>query len=223
MPPESETMTRKLAVFDLDSTLIRHEMIDELADLAGKGKAARKASAKSNARTGMTHENLRRRVRLLKGLRADQAAARVRQFRFHPHFAELVEGLKRMGFRLAVVSGAFYVGWASLKEASPELRSFDDVHCNHLQVRGGKFTGKAFINVADNKHLLVRKLRKKFGAARADTLAVGDSMGDAKMFAEARVSIAFNPASKRVEKAATHVVRSGDLLDVLRIAEKEFG
>lgn len=211
----------KLAVFDLDSTLIRHEMIDEFADLTGKGKRVRTMSKKSNT-LRLSAAGLHARARHLKGLPVEKIRTRMKEFEFYPHFEELVEGLRQRGFRLIIVSGAFWVGVQQLRQMNPALAEFDDVFCNHLQVRNGKLTGKAFLNVAENKQKIVRKVQEKYHVQKKDTLVVGDSAGDVAMFKQARVSVAFHPATPKVKKAASYAVESDDLRDVLMLVEKEF-
>ncbi len=212
----------RLAVFDLDSTLIEEEMIDEFAALAGKGKEVAKLTKKAikGGRTSATE--LQGRTKYLKGLSVEAARERARAFHFRKGFKQMAEGLRHHGFRLGVITGAFGIGVRELQKKHEGLEHFDFVACNHLQVRNGKLTGKALANVKGNKREILKKWQKRLGIGKKETFVVGDGAADEKMFPLARVSVSFGFAPPQVKKKASYVVESGDLLDVLKIAEKEF-
>ena len=212
----------KLAVFDLDSTLIEEEMIDELAALAGKGKQVALLTKKAIKGGRTTATELQGRTRYLRGLDAEAVRERTRRFRFRKHFKEMVEGLRHHGFRLGVVTGAFGIGVRELQKKHEGLEHFDFVACNHLQVKNGKLTGKALANVKGNKREILEKWQKKLGIGKKETLVVGDGASDAKMFPLAKVSVSFAFAPLAVKRKANFVVENADLLEVLRIAQKEF-
>jgi len=196
-------------------------MINEFASVAGKRKTIERMTRNANLRAEQK-EALKKRVRLLKGARVEDIKAKARSLRFRKHFPEMVQWFESRGFRMALITGAFWMGIQELKRKHKELEHFDYIECNHLQIRQGKLTGKVLSNVSGNKEKLLLKLQKKTGATKQNTLVMGDSMSDARMFKHAKIGIAFQPANPRVKKAASHVIESGDLLDVIKIAEKEY-
>ncbi len=215
---------KKLAVFDLDSTLIPHEMIDELAALVGKGEQVKEITRQSVGGRGLTRGSLEARVRMLKGLPVEKIVRHTRTFQTHPGFSKMVSGLLEQGYTLAIVSGAFHNGIAQLRQQHPEFSHFSQIHANHLQVRNGRLTGRVFVHVAGNKDRIVRDLQRKLGVPKARTVVVGDSVGDIAMGKLGKVFVAVNPANDRVRKSASHVLELGGartLEEVAHIARRE--
>jgi phosphoserine phosphatase len=189
-----------LIAFDMDSTLITVECIDELADFAGK-----KASVASVTEAAMRgeidyKESLKRRLALLEGLDA-RVLAKVyeERVRLSPGARELLEAAQKAGLRTAILSGGFTYFTERLRI---EL-GFDFATSNELEISGGKLTGKVLGHIVDAEakaHHLVR-LQKELDLRRDQVIAIGDGANDLKMLAEAGLSIAYHAKPATRDKA----------------------
>lgn len=189
-----------LIAFDMDSTLITVECIDELADFAGK-----KASVTSVTEAAMRgeidyKESLKRRLALLEGLDA-RVLAKVyeERVRLSPGARELLEAAQKAGLRTAILSGGFTYFTERLRI---EL-GFDFATSNELEISGGKLTGKVLGHIVDAEakaHHLVR-LQKELDLRRDQVIAIGDGANDLKMLAEAGLSIAYHAKPATRDKA----------------------
>lgn len=189
-----------LIAFDMDSTLITVECIDELADFAGKKASV--ASVTESAMRGEIdyRESLKRRLALLEGLDA-RVLARVYEERvkLSPGAKELLEAVQKAGLRTAILSGGFTYFTERLRI---EL-GFDFATSNELEIAGGKLTGKVLGHIVDadaKAHHLVR-LQKELDLRKDQVIAIGDGANDLKMLAEAGMSIAFHAKPATRDKA----------------------
>lgn len=194
-----------LICFDMDSTLITIECIDELADFAGK-KAEVAAVTEAAMRGEIDYrESLRRRLALLAGLDA-RVLARVfgERLLLSDGARELLAACQAAGLRTAILSGGFTYFTERLRI---EL-GFDFATSNELEIAGGKLTGKVVGDIVDapaKAHHLGR-LRDELGLHRDQVIAVGDGANDLLMMAEAGLSVAFRakPATRaRADVAIT--------------------
>jgi phosphoserine phosphatase len=186
-----------LICFDMDSTLITIECIDELADFAGK-KDEVSAVTEAAMRGEIDYrESLRRRLALLAGLDA-RVLARVygERLLLSPGARELLEAAQAAGLRTAILSGGFTYFTERLRI---EL-GFDFATSNELEIKGGKLTGRVagdIVDAAAKAHHLCR-LRDELGLRRDQVIAVGDGANDLSMMAEAGLSVAYRakPATR---------------------------
>ena len=186
-----------LICFDMDSTLITIECIDELADFAGK-KAEVSAVTEAAMRGEIDYrESLRRRLALLAGLDA-RVLARVygERLLLSPGARELLEAAQNAGLRTAILSGGFTYFTERLRI---EL-GFDFATSNELEIKGGKLTGRVvgdIVDAAAKAHHLCR-LQDELGLRREQVIAIGDGANDLSMMAEAGLSVAFRakPATR---------------------------
>lgn len=187
---------KKLVVFDMDSTLIQQECIDELAAEAGIQKEV--ATITSLAMNGEIdfQESLRRRVSLLQGLSVDVINKVIGKITFTPGAKQLCHCLKQMGATLVVASGGF-VPMAEYVKGQLDL---DYAYANVLEFSDdGKFlTGKVQGAIVDGqrKASILREKREELGLNKLETMAVGDGANDLVMMAESGLGIAFKAKPK---------------------------
>lgn len=197
-----------LICFDMDSTLITIECIDELADFAGK-KAEVAAVTESAMRGEIDYrESLRRRLALLAGLDA-RVLARVygERLLLSPGARELLEAVQAAGLRTAILSGGFTYFTERLRI---EL-GFDFATSNELEISGGKLTGRVLGDIVDasaKAHHLGR-LRDQLGLRRDQVIAVGDGANDLMMMGEAGLSVAFHAKPATRAKASVAISHGG--------------
>ncbi|MDR0528157.1 MAG: phosphoserine phosphatase SerB [Zoogloeaceae bacterium] len=181
----------RLIAFDMDSTLITIECIDELADFAGKKEEVAKITEAAMRGEMEYPESLRRRLKTLSGLNA-QALAQVYSDRlaFSPGARELIRACQQSGLRAALLSGGFTYFTERLRI---EL-GLDFATSNELEIKGGKLTGSIIGSIidADAKAERLRRLRQELGAAREEVIAVGDGVNDLGMMMEAGLSVAYH-------------------------------
>ena len=186
-----------LICFDMDSTLITIECIDELADYAGK-KEEVSAVTESAMRGEIDYrESLRRRLSLLAGLDA-RVLAKVygERLLLSPGARELLEAAQNAGLRTAILSGGFTYFTERLRI---EL-GFDFATSNELEISGGKLTGRVvgdIVDAAAKAHHLA-KLTDELGLKKEQVIACGDGANDLMMMAQSGLSVAFHakPATR---------------------------
>ncbi len=186
-----------LICFDMDSTLITIECIDELADFAGK-KTEVSAITEAAMRGEIDYrESLCRRLALLAGLDA-RVLARVygERLLFSKGAREQLAAAQAAGLRTAILSGGFTYFTERLRI---EL-GFDFATSNELEISGGKLTGRVIGDIVDAaakaRHL--RRLRDELGLRREQVIAIGDGANDLPMLAEAGLAVAYRakPATR---------------------------
>jgi phosphoserine phosphatase len=186
-----------LICFDMDSTLITIECIDELADFAGR-KVEVSAVTEAAMRGEIDYrESLRRRLALLEGLDA-RVLARVfgERLLLSPGARELLEAAQNAGLRTAILSGGFTYFTERLRI---EL-GFDFATSNELEISGGKLTGRVvgdIVDAAAKAHHLAR-LTDELGLHKDQVIACGDGANDLLMMEQAGLSVAFRakPATR---------------------------
>ena len=186
-----------LICFDMDSTLITIECIDELADFAGKKEEVSAVTEAAMRGEIDYRESLRRRLSLLAGLDARVLARVYGERLLLSHGArELLEAAQNAGLRTAILSGGFTYFTERLRI---EL-GFDFATSNELEISGGKLTGRVVGDIVDasaKAHHLAR-LTDELGLKKSQVIACGDGANDLLMMAEAGLSVAFHakPATR---------------------------
>ncbi len=212
---------RRLVAFDMDSTLIQCEMIDELARRAGVGAEVAAITAAAMHGELDFRESLTRRVSLLAGL-DESVLKEVADTLPLSEGAERVAGtLKRLGYKLAILSGGFdYFGRRVQK-----LLGFDYMFANQLEIIDGKLTGNLEGEVIDGqrKAELLALLAAGENLSLEQTIAVGDGANDLPMLGAAGLGVAFHAKPIVREQAARTITDVGldGLLYLIGIRERE--
>lgn len=199
---------RRLICFDMDSTLIRTEVIDELADRAGVGEEVRAITEAAMRGEIDFQESFTKRVALLKGLDVSVMKDIAENLPITEGVDRLMEVLKRSGYKTAILSGGFtYFGnWLKRKY------NFDYVYANELEVGpDGKLTGRYVGDIVDGrrKKELLRLLAQVENINIAQTIAVGDGANDLPMLSEAGLGIAFHAKPKVKAEASQSISTIG--------------
>ncbi len=210
----------KLIAFDMDSTLIAMECVDEIADLAGhRTEVAAITEAAMTGEIDDYKESLRQRVALLKGVRTTQMDQLLRErLQFNPGAAELVSACKRAGLKVLLVSG----GFTHFSDHVRDQLGIDFTRSNVLEVQDGRLTGRMVdqpwgdICDGDEKRKMLIETCVRLGISPLQTIAVGDGANDIAMMGVAGLSVAFH-AKPAVREVAQVCIRSGGLDQLLRV------
>ena len=192
---------KRLVVFDVDSTLVQGEVIEMLAERAGCLAQVR-AITEAAMRGELDFEAaLRQRVALLAGLPASALTEVTGELRLTPGARTTVRTLKRLGFRLGVVSG----GFTSVVRPLAEELGMDRVAANEVEIVDDRLTGRLLEPIVDRagKAAELRRFAEEFDVPLAQCVAVGDGANDIDMLSIAGLGIAFNAKAALLEVADT--------------------
>jgi phosphoserine phosphatase len=209
---QRETLTRRskrLVVMDMDSTLIRIEVIDELARMHGVVDRVAAITRRAMAGELDFEHSLRERVALLAGLPHERVLALARNLPLTEGAEQMLKVLGTLGYRTAVISGGFTCAANALKQQL----NLDYAHANELEVEGGLLTGRVVPPVLgpQRKAELLESIARREGIALEQTIAIGDGANDLAMLERAGLGIAFH--AKPTLKAAADTALSAGGLD----------
>ncbi len=203
---------RRLICFDMDSTLIETEVIDELAIRAGVGDKVKEITERAMRGEIDFCESFKERVALLKGLDESVMKEIAENLPITEGLGRLMEVLKRAGFKTAILSGGFTYFGNYLKQKF----GFDYVYANELEIVDGKLTGNYVGDIVDGKRKaeLLRLLAQVENVNIAQTIAVGDGANDLPMLSTAGLGIAFH-AKPKVRNTANQSISTIGLDGIL--------
>jgi phosphoserine phosphatase len=212
---------RRLAAFDMDSTLIQAEVIDELAKRAGVGKQIAAITAHAMRGEMDFRTSLRERVALLKGMPESALAEVAATMQLTDGVERLMSTLKKLGYKTAILSGGFtYFGHVLQKRLG-----IDYVYANELEIENGLLTGCLSGEIIDGerKASLLASIAQQEGFSLEQTIAVGDGANDLPMLSIAGLGIAFRakPIVKESAKQSLNTLGLDGILYLMGLSERE--
>ena len=206
-------MTRFLVVFDVDSTLIEDEVIELLADAAGKRAEVKAITDAAMAGELDFAQSLAARVAMLEGVSESVIAATFERVKITAGAKELIESIHDSGGKVAAVSGGFI---QVLEPLAREL-DLDYYRANTLEIADAKLTGKTIGQVIDKsaKAASLVEWASKLGLTAGQCIAVGDGANDLEMMSLAGLGVAFN--AKPIVRANAPLVVGGASLAELKV------
>ena len=212
---------RRLVAFDMDSTLIQAEVIDELAKAAGAGEKVSRITESAMRGEIDFKESLRQRVATLKGLDESILEEIAHTLPLTEGAERLISTLKSLGYKIAILSGGFtYFGRYLQKRLG-----VDYVHANELEIVDGKMTGRVQGEIVDGarKAELLRTIAESEGIDLKQVIAVGDGANDLPMLDLAGLGIAFHakPVVKKGAKQAISTLGLDGVLYFLGLRDRE--
>ena len=204
--------SRRLICFDMDSTLIETEVIDELAERAGVGDQVREITTSAMRGEIDFRESFTRRVALLKGLDESVMEEIAHNLPITEGLERMMTILKRVGYKTAILSGGFTYFGNYLRQKY----GFDYVYANELEIENGKLTGRYVGEVVDGRRKaeLLRLLCQFESINIEQSVAVGDGANDLPMLNLAGLGIAFH-AKPKVKATARQAISTIGLDGIL--------
>lgn len=198
---------RRLICFDMDSTLIRTEVIDELAERAGVGDKVRQITEAAMRGEIDFNDSFKQRCALLKGVDASVMQEIAENLPITEGVDRLMRILKKIGFKIAILSGGFTYFGNYLKQKY----NIDYVYANELEIVDGKLTGNYLGDIVDGRRKaeLLRLIAQVENVDIRQTVAVGDGANDLPMISIAGLGIAFHAKPKVKETAKQSISTIG--------------
>lgn len=212
---------RRMVAFDMDSTLIQAEVIDELAKRAGVGRQVAAITERAMHGEIDFKESLTQRVCLLKGLPESTLAEVAATLKITDGTERLMSTLKKLGYKTAILSGGFtYFGRALQRRFG-----FDYVFANEPEVQDGFLTGNLVSEIVDGqrKASLLASIAQHEGFSLEQTIAVGDGANDLEMLSIAGLGIAFHakPIVKESAKQSLSTHGLDSILYLMGLSERD--
>lgn len=203
---------KRLIVFDMDSTLIRSEVIVEMAKVHGVGDKVHAITEQAMNGEIDFDESLTKRVSLLKGMKKDQLDHILKNIQLTEGVEEFIIKVKELGYKTAIISGGFNY----FADAFKTRLGLDYAFSNELEVKNEILTGKIkgpIVN-AEKKAILLELLAQQENVKLEQVVAIGDGANDLKMLAKAGLGIAFH-AKDIVKKSAKQQMSHGPMTSIL--------
>ena len=204
--------SKRLIVFDMDSTLIQAEVIDELAKAHGVGHEISEITERAMNGELDFNESLVARVSKLKGLDASVMEDILSNLPLTPGVEDFLKTIKKLGYKVAVISG----GFTFFAEALKEKLGLDYAFANELEIIDGKLTGNVLGTIvnAEQKAILVNLIAQQENISLEQVVAIGDGANDLPMLSRAGLGIAFH-AKDIVKKKAQNHMSHGPMTSIL--------
>lgn len=203
---------KRLIVFDMDSTLIQTEVIDELAELCGVGEEVRAITHRAMNGEIDFDESLKLRVSKLKGLETSRMQDVLDKLPLTVGVEEFIKTIKNLGYKVALISG----GFTFFADALKAKLALDYSFANELQIEDGKLTGHVTGTIvnANQKAILVKLIAQQENISLEQVVAIGDGANDLPMLATAGLGIAFH-AKDIVRREAQQHLSHGPMTSIL--------
>jgi phosphoserine phosphatase len=204
--------SKRVVVFDMDNTLVVGEIIDVLAERAGVADGVSRITREAMDGSLDFSEALRRRVELLRGLPESVLGEVLETLSFAPGAEDAIRVLKRLGYKVGVLSG----GFTFFAEAIRKRLDIDYAFANTLEMSGGKLTGGLVGPILDGegKAQHLREIAEREGVRQGQVVAVGDGANDIPMLQAAGLGIAFR-AKESTRRTADAAIGRNEFLGLL--------
>jgi phosphoserine phosphatase len=213
--------TKRLIVMDVDSTLIQGEVIELLAEYAGRAEQVAEITEAAMRGELDFEGSLRERVAMLQGLDESVLTEVRRSVEFSPGVRTLVRTLKRLDYKFAIVSG----GFTQITDALAADLGIDYAAANVLEIEAGKLTGRLVGPIIDRpgKATALERFAAEAGVPLSQTVAIGDGANDLDMLAVAGLGIAYNakPVVRQAADTALNVPYMDTIAFLLGISRDE--
>ncbi len=203
---------KRMIVFDMDSTLIQAEVIDELAELCGVGAEVKEITHRAMNGEIDFDESLKLRVSKLKGLDVTRMQEVLENLPLTPGVEEFIKTIKVLGYKVALISG----GFTFFADALKKKLGLDYSFANELEIKDGHLTGNVTGTIvnANQKAILVKLIAQQENISLEQVVAIGDGANDLPMLATAGLGIAFH-AKDVVRKEAQQHLSHGPMTSIL--------
>lgn len=206
---------KKLACFDMDSTLIQHEVMDELAYQYGIGEKISAITELAMRGEISFKDSFEQRLACLEGFDATLIPGMAQSLKLMPGAEVLVKTLRAKGTKVMILSGGFENFAIYLQQ---KLGPLDAIYSNILEVENGRLTGKIQNQLVDERRklTLIKELARELGIENQQTIAVGDGANDIPMLLHAGLGIAYH-AKPLVQEKARHCINHTNLAAILYV------
>ncbi len=204
--------SKRLIVFDMDSTLIQAEVIDELARAHGVYNEVASITTKAMEGKLDFNESLHKRVQMLKGLKETVLQEILDELPLTPGCQEFIDTVRSLGYKVALISG----GFTFFAEGLKEKLGLDYAFANELEIKNGELTGKVIGTIVDaaQKETLLKLIAQQEKINMEQVVAIGDGANDLPMLEVAGLGIAFH-AKKIVKEQAGQNMSYGPMTSIL--------